>query len=355
LLFGCICGIAWQGKGIVAANMRFYDNAFHIVRGEGVGGVVRTEFGVPESRILVERDSLSFGPLIPLDDPKVWDRSRLDFWSDLLGAEPDEPTLWRQLFARREELATADATYLWLGPALDECLSAGFLLAAFERLELDASRLLLIDLDPVFDLLGAPHRLGGFNQDLLGLMGPWKPMDEAMAVCYRRLWRAATAPTPELVLGFCRPETPWPESLKEALRTWFAWYPAVKSGLGFWDELLLGNSSTTPVSVAHTLADCLRQVSELADPGDAWLFHRMMRLADPQLPWPLLEVFGNGENYRGTTTRLTEAGIDVLNGDENAIVLNGIEDRIGGVTLSLDRDCLWLYDGETLVPRGRIG
>ena len=44
----------------------------------------------------------------------------------------------------------------------------------------------------------------------------------------------------------------------------------------------------------------------------------------------------------------------MLNGDENAIVLNGLEDRIGGVRLSLDEDRMWFHDGDRLVPRGRI-
>ncbi len=335
--------------------MQFGDNEFHIVLGESMGGVVRTEFGVPPSRIMCDRDTLCCGPLAPLGDREDWDRSRLAYWATVEREQPERPTLLQQLAAAREKLAGAQAINLWLGPALAESLLTGFVLEAFGLLELDRSRLRLIDLEPVFEALGGRHPVGTFHTDLLKLAGTWRPMDKPMEACYRQVWRAATAPTPELLIGFCRSDTPWPRSLKEGLRSWLAWYPAVKSGLGFWDEMLLNNSAANPVTAAQTIGGCLRHAAGLANcPGDGWLFHRLKRLADPDLAWPLLEMIGDGETLRHTLTRLTDAGIDVLNGDENAIVLNGIEDRIGGVSLSLGDGELWFYDGETLAQRARI-
>lgn len=334
--------------------MQFGENEFHIVHGEPMGGIVRTEFGVPPSRLICDRDVLCCGPLAPLGDPEEWDRLRLGYWSTVEREQPEGPTLLRRLAATRDKLATADTINLWLGPALPESLLAGFVLTAFDLLELDIRRLRLIDLEPVFETLSGRHPLGTFHTDLLQLAGPWQPVDKPLEACYRQIWRAATAPTPDLLISFCQTDTPWPRPLKEGMRSWLAWYPAVKSGLGFWDEMLLNNSSANPVTVAQTMGGCLRHAAGLANcPGDGWLFHRLKRMADPDLAWPLLEMMGDGGTYRQTLTRLTDAGIDVLNGDENAIVLNGIEDHIGGVSLSLGNSQLWFYDGETLAPRGR--
>lgn len=332
--------------------MQFGENAFHILLGEGMGGLVRTEFGVPASHLICDRDMLCCGPLAPLGDPEEWDRLRQAYWAAATAEGPEGPSLWRQLVDLRDRLANADAIHLWLGPALAESLLAGFVLEAFDLLELDLDRLRLIDLEPVFEALGGRHPINGFHGDLLKLAGPWQPMDKPMEACYRQIWRAATAPTPELLIGFCGSDTPWPRALKEGMRAWLAWYPSMKSGLGFWDEMLLNYSGATPVTVAQTLGNSLRHSAGLLQaPGDGWLFHRLKRLADPDLAWPLLELTGNGETYRHTLTKLTDAGIDVLNGDDNAIVLNGIEDRIGGVKLGLSGDQLWFYNGETLVPR----
>jgi hypothetical protein len=320
--------------------MQFGENEFHIVHGEGMGGVVRSEFGEPPSRLICDRDTLCCGPLAPLGDPEEWDRLRLAYWAT---ATVDE------------ELANADAINLWLGPAMAETLLTGFVLEAFDLLELDVRRLRLIDLEPVFGALGGRHPVGAFHTNLLELAGPWQPMDQPTEACYRQIWRAATAPTPELLIDFCRLDTPWPSPLKEGMRAWLAWYPALKSGLGYWDEMLLNNSGANPATAAQTIGSCLRHSAGLAVfPGDSWLFHRLRRLANPDLPWPLLEMTGDGLTFRHTLTKLTDAGIDVLNGDDNAIVLNGIDDRIGGVRLSLGEDQLWFYDGETLAPHGRI-
>lgn len=334
--------------------MQFGENDFHIVHGEAMAGVVEAKFGVPPSRLICDRDVLCCGPLAPLGDPEEWDRQRQAYWAEVNGGAPRGTTLLLQLFDVRRALAAADSINLWLGPALAESLLTGFLLEAFDLLELDIRRLRMIDLEPVFEALGGRHPLGTYHPDLLDLAGPWLPMDKPLEACHRQIWRAATAPTPDLLISFCGPDTPWPHPMKEGMRSWLAWYPSVKSGLGFWDEMLLNNSAASPVTAAQTIGGCLRHSVGLAHvPGEDWLFHRLRRIADPALAWPLLEMTGDGESYRRTLTRLTDAGIDVLNGDENAIVLNDIADRIGGVRLSLDGGQLWFYDGETLASRGR--
>lgn len=335
--------------------MQFAEGEFHIVHGEGTEAGLRAQFDIPGSQILSNLDNLCCGPLAPLEVPDDWDRMRRGYWAGAVGAEPQGLTIWQQLSAARDRLARAPAINLWLGPALDESLLTGYLLAAFDLLELDLERLRLVDMEPVFETVGGRARLGNFRTDLLRLIGPWGEMDRAAEACYRQIWRAATSASPELLAAFCRADTPWPSSLKEGLRSWLAWYPTVKSGLGFWDEMLLYNSSTSPVSAAQTIGGCLRHSTGLVDPGEAWLFHRLRRLADPELAWPLLEMNGDGRTFRHTLTNLTDAGIDVLNGDENAIVLNGIEDRIGGVTLNLGETGVWFYNGETLVRGGQVG
>ena len=174
--------------------MRFGDNEFHIVRGQGMAGVVRSEFSVSPSRLISDPDTLSCGPLAPLTDPDEWDRLRSAYLAEVEGTEPQGPTLWRRLVDTRERLASAEAIYLWLGPALGESLLTGFVLEAFDLLELDPQRLRLIDLEPAFEALGDRLPIDAFHSDLLELAGPWLPMDKSAEACYHQVWRAATAP-----------------------------------------------------------------------------------------------------------------------------------------------------------------
>jgi hypothetical protein len=335
--------------------MTFGENAFHIVAGEGMGRVVRDEFGIPPARILVDTDILCCGPLMALADPEQWDRLRNAYWATVDPLDSRGQSLLEQMVANFDRLEAASSIHLWLGPALAESLVTGFVLGAFDLMGLDASRLKVIDLEPVFDAVGDRFPIDALRGDMLRVAGPWQEMDKASQACYRQIWRAATAPTPELLIAFSQCDTPWPAPLKEGIRSWLAWYPSAKSGLGFWDEMLLNNSSTSPITAARTIEGCLRHAVGLGCmPGDAWLFHRIRRMADPGLAWPLLEMTGDGQTYRHSLTRLTDAGIDILNGDDNAIVLNGIEDRIGGVRLGLDQDRLWFYDGDSLTTRARM-
>jgi len=335
--------------------MTFGENAFHIVPGNEVARVVRDEFDIPPDRILVEADTLCCGPLMALADVEQWDRLRNAYWASVDPRDSRGPSLLAQMAAALDRLEAADEIHLWLGPALVESLLTGFVLEAFDLLDLDAGRLKLIDLEPVFDAVGDRFPVDALRGDMLRVAGPWQEMDKPTQACYRQIWRAAIAPTPELLIAFSQHDTPWPAPLKEGIRSWLAWYPSIRSGLGFWDEMLLNNSGASPVTVAHTIESCTRHATGLGCmPGDAWLFHRIRRMADPGFAWPLLEMTGDGKTYRHSLTRLTDAGIDVLNGDDNAIVLNGIEDRIGGVSLDLDRDRLWFYDGDTLTARARM-
>lgn len=335
--------------------MTYSENSYHILPNDLAAQTISDEFGISPDRMLVDTDVLCCGPLMELTDPEQWDRLRNAYWMTVDPVALRGPSLLEQMVTLLDRLEQAESIHLWLGPAVAESLLTGFVLEALDVLGIGTGRLKLIDLEPVFDAVGDRFPIDALRGDMLRVAGPWREMDKATQACYRQIWRAATAPTPELLIAFSRDDTPWPEPLKDAIRSWLAWYPSAKSGLGFWDEMLLTNSSTSPVTVAHTIEGCLRRAVGLGCiPGDDWLFHRLRRMADSGLAWPLLEMTGDGQSTRHSLTRLTDAGIDVLNGEDNAIVLNGIEDRIGGVRLDLDRDRLWFYDGDTLKARPRI-
>lgn len=64
----------------------------------------------------------------------------------------------------------------------------------------------------------------------------------------------------------------------------------------------------------------------------------------------MIRLSGSVPDFMNTEVVLTPAGDAVLDGKANFIVLNGIEDQVGGVRLSSKEGRLWLYDGSTLIP-----
>ena len=67
--------------------------------------------------------------------------------------------------------------------------------------------------------------------------------------------------------------------------------------------------------------------------GDHYLFSRLRKLADPALPAPLVTLSGDPTSMRACAAALTDLGRAVVEGRENFIRLNGIDDWVLGVHL----------------------
>lgn len=337
--------------------MQFGENEFHIVRSDTTAAELRECFGISRDRMLIDNDDLSYGPLAPYDNAATWQAARETFWRELPdkfdldeydnppGGFPD----W--LEAEKDHLINADTVYLWLGPLLSEVLLLGSVLTIFDRLRIDPARLRLIDLSPVRTPLGAEPSVGGLSCEYLKQVGPWHGLDDCLRTAYKELWLAVTDPVPDRLIGIGAGSA-YPDPIGNAAKAYMAHYPSTASGLGFWEQLALGKCKDRQLKVARIVGHVFGDSMDFADwPNDRWLFHRLKQMADPALPHPLVQMYGKGERMRRTEVDLTDAGRAVLAGEANAIALNGIEDRIGGVTLTNENH--WLFDGNTLIPAGR--
>lgn len=82
-------------------------------------------------------------------------------------------------------------------------------------------------------------------------------------------------------------------------------------------------------------------------PGDVYLYSRLQRLGSPNSAHPLVSLNAPNRPMRETTVEITEAGRAVLNGEANAVTLNGIDDWVAGVHLDSKADRVWFRrDGE---------
>jgi hypothetical protein len=350
-----------QNDGQEEGSMRpvhFGENEFHIVRSDTAAAELRECFGISHDRMLVDNDDPAYGPLAPYVAAVVWRAARRSFWLEL----PDLPDLDScdnapggfpaGLEAEKERLTASDTVYLWLGPLLSEVLLLGFALTIFERLQIDPARLRLVDLSPIRSPLGVEPSIGGLSGEYLEQIGPWRSLDDGLRTAYKDIWLAVTDPAPDRLIGIGAGAT-YPDPVRNAARAYMAHYPSIASGLGFWEQLALAKCKDSRQKVVRIVADIFGDTLDLAKempdwPNDSWLFHRLKQMADPALPHPLVQIYGKGERMRRTEVNLTDAGRAVLAGEANAIALNGIEDRIGGVALSNQKH--WLFDGETLVP-----
>jgi hypothetical protein len=152
---------------------------------------------------------------------------------------------------------------------------------------------------------------------------------------YRAAWTALTSPDPALVERFSESHPNANEWLKRAMQLLLRRYPDMPSGVPWWDfTLLTGVRSHGPKAarvIGHTIGDFWDDADLV---GDHYLFGRLLRLGDPQLPAPLLEISGDRANMRDVQVALTPFGLDVLEGRASNYPTNPIDDWAAGVKLS---------------------
>ncbi len=334
--------------------MPFGDADIHIFPSEPAALNVTGALGLGSANTLVNYDDLSCGPLAPLTDPEPWGALRGGFWRAAGSEDADTAAqLFEELVQQRTRLRRAGAIRLWIGAALGEQLLCAWLGAALERIGTDRSLLTLVDLDSAPYPARPVRSVGVLNhKDVRYVADRWSALDDDRCAAYAAMWRAVSHETPELLGAFCAAESPCPPHLRKILANYMLHYPDVETGLCHWDRELLDSCRKNAPHTLHIMADVLGGGIDrpyYSVPGPGYLFHRLKRLGDPRLPYPLFKLSGDRTDMRALETWLSDAGLAVLEGEENAVALNGIDEIIGGVRLSLPGGPLWLFDGETLV------
>jgi len=318
----------------------------------------------PNDGVFVMTDRLSCGPLEPLADPAVWRTRRLRFWEsapDL--AAHEEPA---ELLGDTGALVAARRIVIWLGTSLDNQLSLAFMAALLRAIgaapeEVDVIQfrgdhrgIEVLDLgmldDQHFEAHPPPATLSA--QDLEQLEGAWA---------------AVTATEPDELVAAVESDLPALPCFKRGLRALLLRYPEKASGVNAAELRLLRAVRREGPRAARVIGEVLREFLDEARAGtggldlcgDVWLFHRILRLADPALPQPALEIAGSRAHYRDTTLRLTPFGERIIDGQANFVDANGIDDWVAGVHLQSQskskQDRVWFHDGGRLLRRSLGG
>lgn len=167
---------------------------------------------------------------------------------------------------------------------------------------------------------------------------------------YRAAWKALTSPDPTLIERFSESRPSANEWLKRAMLLLLRRFPDKRSGLPWWDFTLLSKVRSHGPRAIRVIGHTMGHFWDDADlVGDFYLFGRLLRLGDPQLPTPLLEISGDRANMRDVQVTLTPFGLDVLEGRASNYPTNPIDDWAAGVKLSSADGVLWFSDGDRLV------
>ncbi|MCB9730768.1 MAG: hypothetical protein H6746_20015 [Deltaproteobacteria bacterium] len=279
-------------------------------------------------------DSLSCGPAAPVRDLTAWCAEREAWWRSSDGAPGEDlpENHYPGLLETCERALAAPELTLWLEPGANYQLLAGWLAELLLARGADV-RVDLVQVER--DALLTPTRLGR-----------GRPRKRASLSDLERLaevWRVWCAPTPDPILEYIA-NPARPALSRAALRTLLDHYPRSQDGLNHWEWRCLHALRDHSPVVARAICDTLIRPDGdgCEEIGDLWLLGRLRRLGAARLRFPLLEFGSTSVPRIGFgTARLTDAGESVIAGTADAITLNGIEDRVGGVTLKSPGGPVW--------------
>jgi hypothetical protein len=330
----------------------------HAVRGSSAAGTFRLSgIASGDTELFTMNDTLSCGPLLPIADISSWKEHRAKYWRSIYEGPDDESD--EVPFGDPAAIASAEEIQIWLTTELADQIGFVWMAALLRSLDVDPARLKAVQFhrsERGREILG----LGMLNPQQLAAHPPATSLTPYQIAELEAVWKTLTSPEPDGLLAYLRaPATQLP-FLKRALGALPLRYPDSSSGVNAKElellRLVRGLAPKTTRILGMALADSYDAIlagTEAPDAvGDQWLFSRMLRLGDPSLSEPALDISGSQVEYRDTEVRLTPFGQRVIEGTANFVDANGIDDWVAGVHLQSDAGRVWFHEDGQLVRRG---
>lgn len=317
----------------------------HIVNGDSFGDKLRAS-GI-DGEILVWRESLYEGPIGMQMSDSVLLSIRASYMNHRYGIPED--TFKLQTLQQESTLNTlsdeVDEVVLWFEHDLYDQLMLCYLLSRIAELPHRSFQLSLICIDR-FPGVDPFYGLGQLTVDqILHLHGTWLPVEEDQLLLARKVWKAYSASEPLPMAALLEEDLSALPFLKKALEAHTARYPSMQNGLTAIQQLTLELLVDDEVSILSLFQSVSEQASHYGL-GDLQFWGILDGL------WhcnkPLIQVLGGDklprygeawppqfENFR---VKITKMGNLILHSKQDQIILNGIDEWIGGVHLVGTKD-----------------
>jgi hypothetical protein len=321
----------------------------HIHNGDSTAGTAR-KTAIPGDH-LAWREALVCGPAPGDLPPAEFRRVRAEHLAAAYGANLEECT--KELRKQDDALArfsNHEEVVLWFEHDLFCQIHLVYLLNWFERIELGRTKLSLIcirEFPSVTDFRG----LGQLNEPQLASLFPSRrEVTKAQLELGARSWNAYSSSNPMAIEALISDDTAALPFLGNALTKHLQRFPSTRNGLG-----RIENVGLELIAGGHNEFTSLFPVFGKREPeygyGDSQVFVELKRLASAARPL-LLMTDGDqtdvidASRFAKTSFQVTEFGKAVLNGDEDFVRSNGIDDWLGGVHLQ-GEEAAWRWDEVT--------
>ncbi|GGD58655.1 sigma-70 family RNA polymerase sigma factor [Paenibacillus nasutitermitis] len=310
----------------------------HIVNGDSVAEKLRQ--GIVQGDILVWREVYPHGPIFV--DPSEWsNRSiRAQYLEQSLGIP-------RSVFIQGSEMQDKalaefhkyDEIVLWFEHDLFDQTILCYLLHWFSGQSLGKTKLNLLSIGdyPGIELF---RGLGQLSLEQMGtLPGTWKSIGTAELELGSALWLAYSSQNPQQLQQLLTEDTSVLPYAQDAFQCHLSCFPSTSNGLGIVEQStmeLICSGVYSPLQLFERVGNKLHTLGM----GDLQFWYILGKMAHD--PYPLLRISGSDvfpgfndsvDNFRNSEMNITDFGRSVLDGKEDRIVTNGIDEWYGGVRL----------------------
>jgi hypothetical protein len=314
----------------------------HIVSRHSVCGTLRAS-DTPSNNVVVWFDSLTVGPTVGATLEETT-RIRKKFFlklskSSSLDSEPPPPS-----YAQRNRVLRHCAEWrevaLWFGPSMMEQFSLLQILAAIAEQDLRKTRLTLVTCPKL--------ALGVYRpEEMSESFKARNIISHKRIELAKRTWELYSGPNPVLLFNFAKRHVKSAPVLCDALFCQLESYPSVRNGLSISEQALLQEverRGTVVRAVGHVLGN-----DDKFRIGDVELFDSLLAFLTCENP--LIEPTEGGTkiksfaDFRKLAVKLSTVGREVLSGQSDNVILNGLNRWIGGVHLE-GKKSPWRWDSE---------
>ena len=329
----------------------FTNNSIHILEG-GTYSWLRAFPDAKENYLLIS-DSLSYGQLLFTNDLQQWESVRHNSLMKIFGYNGIND---KDILNNVQCLKDANQIIIWAGSNMQEQIAIPYLIHLFSIFNIEHIPVKLIQFSRS-PLSGGS--LGVLSLKKLQNFPEPKTLTDKDFALYKRAWKAICSDSPYELIEFANNEEniSYPY-LQQAFSSILRRYPQVKTGLLYWDYILLLYINKFGPLVTLIIGYILIPEELHVDNNDFinpdYLWWRIRILAS--FPDPLISLtnidFDNILHMKGVNAKLTNLGKHIIEGKSSALPTRPIDEWIGGVHLSSSNDTLWFYDENenTLFP-----
>jgi hypothetical protein len=317
---------ATQARGVEQIN---------VIQGVSAAGCLFQAIHPPTEAVLIHHDVLTCGPLEGFQNAAQWLALRESYWKSVIPEDtPRFSGLQRDLLTNAHALSQASSIVIWVGTGSAEQLFLAWFAEVLASIGSSAA---------VYAVQFAKFGDRQVDAWSLGLMNP----DQMRA--HPECWRCAAATDPAAFVEFLAGPAAELPLLRPGLAILLDRYPHYVHGVGRWDLELLKQVHEKGPRVPYVIGYTLGETFDADMVGDTYLFSRLHRLASKSLPKPLVALSGDTTTLRGCEAKLTDLGRAVLDGNANAVQVNGIDDWVLGTHLSSAAGSVWYRKEDALV------